>query len=107
MFDFCPAVLVKFAIFCQQINKGYISVNFYEPEGVCHLASKHLQHAYMSNLDLVGFSAVSGISSGTVLSGRYFGQPIIALGWLRHRGVLFCRQRYSLEIAVEQITPDF
>lgn len=28
MFDFCPMVFVKFAIFCQQINKGYISVNF-------------------------------------------------------------------------------
>lgn len=28
MFDFCPMVFAKFAIFCQQINKGYISGNF-------------------------------------------------------------------------------
>lgn len=104
MFDFRPVVLVKFVMFCQQINKGFISVSFYEPEGICHLASKHLQRAYTSNLDLVGFSAEFLVS-----------RPFWPLFWAADNcsglavalGVQLCCQMYSSDIAVEQVTPDF
>lgn len=36
MFDCCPVLPVNLAMFCQQINRGRVLVNFDEPEGICH-----------------------------------------------------------------------
>lgn len=42
---FAPWYLSSLQYFANKLTRGDISVNFYKPEGIFHLASKRLQRA--------------------------------------------------------------